>query len=782
MARYTYPGVYVEELSSGVRTIASVGTSLTAFVGRALRGPVNTPKIINNYGDFERLFGGLWADSPMSYAVWDFFLNGGAQAVIVRLYSPLFADEAARLAAEVAARATATAAAAALVTIAQQAEALPGSTAASVEAAVAGGVAAGDVEGAVGSRLSAIAQLSASAAATASTVSLAARASVPASGAASAAALAAANAAASAGEAAALAAAATAVAVRAAINGAAAESQARRDAANAAAAEAEAANADPAAGDVGALQARVDTVVAAQAAGPARDAAAAVRAATVGADKAEAAGNARAAVTPFDQALTASNQVLAAADTELNRVSGASVVAAVTAGQAGVIDQVVSARAQAPAARVVLGGGLTLEAASAGAWGSQLRVRVEHEAASLHPLSDPFRAERFTLLVRDGLTGKTEAHRRLSVQAGDVRSIVEVLNNESELVRVFNAPPATRPNAHAAAPRGEELTSTTPGIFSTPADAGGELGADGSIPSANEYEGSLSNKTGIYALEKTDLFNLLCIPPPTHDTSVEASVWVMASAYCRRRRAFLIIDPPHTWVTKDQARDRLDDVSGGIANKDYAAIFFPRLRRPDPLRSNQLRDFAPSGVVAGIFARTDANRGVWKAPAGLEATLAGVPQLTLALTDDENGELNPLGINCLRAMPASGRVVWGARTMAGDDRLAHEWKYIPVRRLALFIEESLYRGTHWVVFEGNDEKLWSQIRLNVGAFMHSLFRQGAFQGVAPKDAYFVKCDSETTTQTDINQGVVNIVVGFAPLKPAEFVVLKIQQIAGDIQT
>ena len=150
------------------------------------------------------------------------------------------------------------------------------------------------------------------------------------------------------------------------------------------------------------------------------------------------------------------------------------------------------------------------------------------------------------------------------------------------------------------------------------------------------------------------------------------------------------------------------------------------------------------------------------------------------LTDLENGALNPLGVNCLRNFPVYGNVCWGARTLDGADLLASEWKYVPVRRLALFLEESLYRGTKWVVFEPNDEPLWAQIRLNVGAFMHDLFRQGAFQGRRRSEAYFVKCDGETTTQTDINLGIVNIVVGFAPLKPAEFVIIKIQQIAGQI--
>ena len=137
-----------------------------------------------------------------------------------------------------------------------------------------------------------------------------------------------------------------------------------------------------------------------------------------------------------------------------------------------------------------------------------------------------------------------------------------------------------------------------------------------------------------------------------------------------------------------------------------------------------------------------------------------------------------IAVNCLRSFPVNGRVVWGSRTLVGANQLASEWKYLPVRRTALYIEESLYRGTQWVVFEPNDEPLWSQIRMNVGAFMQDLFRQGAFQGASPREAYFVKCDGETTTQNDIDNGIVNILVGFAPLKPAEFVVIKLQQIAG----
>ena len=247
----------------------------------------------------------------------------------------------------------------------------------------------------------------------------------------------------------------------------------------------------------------------------------------------------------------------------------------------------------------------------------------------------------------------------------------------------------------------------------------------------------------------------------------------------------LIVDPPAEWgaspvTAAANARDGLSDLGlSGTAARN-AALYFPRVVQPDPERDRQLDTFVPCGIIAGVMARTDSQRGVWKAPAGLDAALNGIQGLQVNLTDDENGEFNPLGINCLRAFPVNGRVVWGARTLRGADQLADEYKYIPVRRLALFIEETLYRGTQWVVFEPNDEPLWAQIRLNVGAFMQNLFRQGAFQGRTPREAYLVKCDKETTTQNDINLGIVNILVGFAPLKPAEFVIIKIQQLAGQI--
>jgi hypothetical protein len=539
-ATLTYPGVYIEEIPSGVRAITGVATSITAFVGRALRGPTDADEdspftMVNSYGDFERTFGGLWLGSALGFAVRDFFLNGGSQALIVRCYRP---------------------------------------------------------DGA----------------------------------------------------------------------------------------------------------------------------------------------NAERATMSID--------------------------------------------------------GLDLEAASPGAWGNQLRVRIDHDTRDLLPTE--VANSLFNLSVKDVGADTIEIFRNVSVTAGHPRRVDTVLSNESQLLRATTVP-NTRPNAHAAIGAGEN-----PDPFSDDFSArytvvaGADQGSDGLALRRNEVSDPAleANKLGIYALLNADLFNLLCIPPhklssdpdQTVPVDVETDLITDAAAFCRAHRAFLIVDPPYGSTLSGATAIADFQSSLTIATPNYAALYFPTLWQTDPLHDNQFEEFAPCGAVAGVMARTDSDRGVWKAPAGLEARLGGVPALSVPLNDADTGQLNPLGINCLRAMPAAGRVIWGARTLEGSDRLASEWKYIPVRRTALFLEESLYRGTQWVVFEPNDEPLWAQIRLNIGAFMQSLFRQGAFQGTTPREAYFVKCDRETTTQNDIDHGIVNILVGFAPLKPAEFVVIKIQQLAGQIET
>ena len=268
-------------------------------------------------------------------------------------------------------------------------------------------------------------------------------------------------------------------------------------------------------------------------------------------------------------------------------------------------------------------------------------------------------------------------------------------------------------------------------------------------------------------LDHVDLFNLLCVPG-----EVTNGTLVSLATYCQSRRAFLIADADPTII------DYTKLIPGPQIAGNNAAFYFPWVQAPDPLNENRLRNYPPCGFVAGIYSRIDASRGVWKAPAGTEATLIGVSGVAVPLNDQENGVLNPVAVNCIRNFSVYGTVVWGARTVQGNDEIGSDWKYIPVRRLALYLEESLFRSLKWVVFEPNDEPLWSQIRMDIGSFMQTLFRQGAFQGSTPQQAYFVKCDSETTTATDQNNGIVNILVGFAPLKPAEFVVIQIQQIAG----
>lgn len=594
----TYPGVYIEELPSGVHTITGVATSITAFIGRAKRGTImkagtaDVPEIINSYGDFERIFGGLSLDSTMSYAVRDFFLNGGSQAVIVRLAA--------------------------------------GATLAKLS--VAGLTLEAANEGSWGNNLVAAVDLNIS-----DTV-LSDLGIDPATG------------------------------------------LTQSDFFNLTVQEvAPASGGQQKPRPVATEQFRNLTIVNS----PRR------------ADKVLAAGS---KLAHWD-----SNNPL---DTQANMDA---VAAALTAAVAPLVAALATVKTD-----------------------QQALYAAQHPAGGGPPNPAAVKA------AQDAL--------KLAKTALDA----------------------------AATQINDQFKVTTPG-------------SDGGPPTLNDFnpvaEEPQANKIGMYALERVDLFNILCIPPYVLGGDIDVSLVGLAAPYCEQRRAMLLVDSPSDWVDKSTAVDRFTDASNdyvGTRSKN-AAIFFPRLKQPNPLRSNQVEEFVPCGAVAGIFARTDADRGVWKAPAGLDASLVGVPQLSVNLTDAENGELNPLGVNCLRAFPIYGRVVWGSRTLRGADQFADEYKYIPVRRTALFIEESLYRGTQWVVFEPNDEPLWAQIRLNVGAFMHNLFRLGAFQGQTPKDAYLVKCDHETTTQNDIDLGIVNILVAFAPLKPAEFVIIQIQQLAGQIQ-
>jgi Bacteriophage tail sheath protein len=655
----TYPGVYIEEIPSGVRTITGVATSITAFIGRTRRGPTNSPVTLTSFGDFERTFGGLDVNRPLSYAVRDFFVNGGSQAIVVRVVSPNVDD----------------------------------ATAGKIQAAV-------------------------------QTIQTAA-----------------------------------------------------------------AGAADPAAAKTAADTA--NTTI------------------QNDANKSPAEKKAAKAVTDaIDQAAGAPGATL----NSVNNAAAAAKSGAVASTSALALPTDDTAKP------------LLIEAADAGGWGNDLAARVDRDditdavfARYKALLPTLKKTDLFNLSIANVRTGAVERFLNLTVE--DLpRRVDRALESESRLARAQGDPPAGHPpgsqddladakiDADASIPADKKqeakdaLRTIAPfsaadtgkrSVIVAPADRGGDGGSIARTDVTNG-PGLEANKLGLFALDRADLFNLLCLPPDSRDPSTagdatQAQMFQDALPYCVRRRAMLIIDPPASWTANPDtaaaaARDGLPALNLTGPNARNAALYFPRVRESDPLRDGQLDTFVPCGIVAGIMARTDTTRGVWKAPAGLDATLSGVQALDVNLNDGENGLLNPLGINCLRFFPVAGRVVWGSRTLRGADQLADEYKYVPVRRTALFLEESLYRGLQWVVFEPNDEPLWAQIRLNVGAFMQSLFRQGAFQGTTPRDAYFVKCDNETTTQTDINLGIVNIIVGFAPLKPAEFVVIKLQQMAGQIPT
>ncbi|SCL34917.1 hypothetical protein GA0070624_5118 [Micromonospora rhizosphaerae] len=249
----------------------------------------------------------------------------------------------------------------------------------------------------------------------------------------------------------------------------------------------------------------------------------------------------------------------------------------------------------------------------------------------------------------------------------------------------------------------------------------------------------------------------------------------LGAAYCANRPLRDMFYLGETGPDDEDATDAATFRAKINVVNSYGALYFPWVRGLDPTgRSREPIPLPPSGFIAGMYARTDATRGVWKAPAGVGATLNGVVDLVAELGDVDHGNLNQRGVDVIRRFPGSGVVAFGARTVHSDP----EWRYVPVRRTAIMLRVSVYHGIQWAVFEPNDETLWSQLRLNLGAFMMSLFRQGAFQGATPSEAFFVKCDAETTTQADIDAGIVNVVLGFAPLKPAEFVVVKISQKAG----
>ena len=630
MVQVTYPGVYIQERASGVRTVTGVATSIAAFVGYTRKGMPDTAVAITSFSDFERGYGGLDHDSPLSYAVRQFYANGGSQAIVVRVASG-FATAAFVLGDDTPAP------------VLDVSAASPGTWANSLRIAVdRTAVRNPDAE------FNLVVQQLGSDGVTLQTLETHRNLNLDSNSP------------------------QYAVSV---VNGAsAAVTLARRPLVFA--------NTGFAVG--------TDSSTLAWPLNPAARTITGVLDGT----------------TPFSLAVGAGPFADLAA-----------VIAAVTA---------------AIAAAGVVG----LAASETGADGT---AGTDH------------------LMLASANAGESSA---VTLGGGTFGGLAALLG-----LGLANG--------------GREFTGSAehrPAVVAAPLPAPSTPGVDGVRAGAVELVGSPLAKTGMQALLDTDLFNLLVIPETFDMTDAQAAAVIASAAdLCEGRRAFYILDAPSGKTLANIAA-----WANGVTQTRNAAVYFPPVRIVDPLDGLRPRAMPPSGTLAGVYARTDATRGVWKAPAGTDATLNGVIDLGLPVSDLENGNLNPHGINVLRSFPAYGRVVWGARTTRGADAQADEYKYVPIRRLALFLEESLYRGTQWVVFEPNDEPLWAQIRLNLGVFMNGLFRQGAFQGSTPQEAYFVKCDKETTTQADRNLGIVNIEVGFAPLKPAEFVVITIQQVVGDL--
>jgi uncharacterized protein len=410
---------------------------------------------------------------------------------------------------------------------------------------------------------------------------------------------------------------------------------------------------------------------------------------------------------------------------------------------------------------------IILDASSPGAWGGNISAKVD--TGNLIPPTDG----KFNLKIL--LNGATvETYPGVSVTSGTPTYIGTALASSQYVTLDSTSKPSTVPVAQTY-----DFAAPPPPPPAPPPDPGAAGGAPAPAapPPPPIPLGDQGAKTGIYALLKANIFNVLCLPGDPENTWGQ-DILGPAVAFCEQQRAMLIVDPPTAWSNHPGALD-FQTVIGSPAltsTSANAAVYYPNLVITDS--SNAMHSISPCGAIAGLWSQTDTTRGVWKAPAGTAAIINDVRDLAVHIDDGESGVLNPIAVNALRILPEIGPVIWGARTTVGADQVASQWKYLNIRRLALFIEESLRRGTQWAVFEPNDEPLWASLRLNVGTFMQGLFRQGAFQGATASDAYLVQCDINNNPQSSVDLGIVNILVGFAPLLPAEFVIINIQQQAG----
>lgn len=303
-------------------------------------------------------------------------------------------------------------------------------------------------------------------------------------------------------------------------------------------------------------------------------------------------------------------------------------------------------------------------------------------------------------------------------------------------------------------------------------DNGGENAIVTRVTNPGFAEPALSiRQQGLWALDKIDSFNLLAIPPFELGGDIDARSLRTALAYCKNRRAILLVDPRSDWLMPVSILDPERGIDSLGLRDANAVLYYPNILFPSAPKNGQAITCAPCGAMAGLIAQTDSARAVWKAPAGVDARIQGASGLERKISVAQNRLLNQAGINCLRHFTKTGIVSWGARTLDGADSMGSEWKYLPLRRVALMIEDTIERGLEWVLFEENGEALWASIADTIEDFMFQLFREGAFQGSNLNEAFFVRCDEASNSDADIEAGIVNIQVGFAPLKPAEFIIL-----------
>jgi phage tail sheath protein FI len=380
------------------------------------------------------------------------------------------------------------------------------------------------------------------------------------------------------------------------------------------------------------------------------------------------------------------------------------------------------------------------------------------------PATGEAQEDQFNLIVRRAGAEETFENVTLSKARG-ARNVVQVVNETSTLVRVVDLEASGSLTERAPAPGTYELASTTATAL-TVTEASPAL-----------FVGETAERTGLSGLEAVDEITMVCVPDlmaayqaGSLSRDQVKAVQLAILAHCENMKdRFAILDPLPE-LNPQEVRDwRMDEA--GYDSK-YGALYYPWIKVTDPTRGGEPTVIPPSGHLAGIYARSDTERGVHKAPAN--EVIRGATGLGMQVTKSEQDILNPLGINCIRAFPGRGIRVWGARTLASDAA----WRYVNVRRLFNYVEESIEEGTQWVVFEPNDVDLWERVKRDITAFLTRVWRDGALFGAAPAEAFYVKCDEELNPVEVRDAGQLIIEIGLAPVKPAEFVIFRISQWAG----